>query len=313
MVMALATQNYGIRNLFKPPGPTSDVTVESITKSVLGLESTNGLIPQFLPPTSNIDVPTFRAGDPSNTPLFGYQPLTIGRLGIFAVGKAGYERTVIVLLPERGVPKNVILGVSHQFSQSRSHYQSLGWSNPRSPALVNFVLLKHIINRWGPQVLMAPEPTALVHIVRAGNGSHELGPFQNDGRFVKEALEGLAAATNNAFRVSAVQAFTFSNGIFDFNDFLAGIGSTLDVTRVINMDPRYAFHAKRPNPGTILKQYLSGETYPSGGPVPGFEFMPFERWKNERSYELAKFLPSKFQYLHNHAIPLYALALGLQT
>ncbi len=294
-----------------PPPPTSNVTVEAITKNVLGLETQHGLVRQFVPALPMIDLPTFRAGDPENMPAFSFTPLKVARLGIFACGKAGVERSVILFLPENGVPQNVLIGVSHQFKQNTAHYEGLGWTNPRSAPLIHFVLLKHLIRRWAPQVLTAPQPTAFFHIVRAAGG-HELGPFQNDGAFVKEALQKMSALTNNAFGFSSVQAFTFSNGIFDFNDFLSGIQSSLNVTRVISMDPRYAFKAKV-KPGVVAKQYLSGQTHPAGGPVPGFEFLPFKRWWNEPSHPMARTLPSKFQYLHNYALPNYTLSLGLRS
>jgi hypothetical protein len=205
-----------------------------------------------------------------------------------------------------------MIGVSHQFSQNKDFYTTLGWADPRSSALIHFVLLKHVLNRWGPQVLTAPQPTALFHIVRAGQG-HELGPFANDGPFVREVLGQMAALTGQAFSFPSVEAFTFSNGIFDFNDFLGGIGGSLNVTRVINMDPRFAFAAKRPSSTTVLKQYLSGETHATRGPMPGFEFLPYDRWRNETLYPMFLNQRSKFEYLHNYTLPLYTLSLGLRS
>ncbi len=141
-------------------------------------------------------------------------------------------------------------------------------------------------------------------------GIGELGLFARDADFVRESLRQMTQLTGNAFSYKSVQAFTFSNGMFDFNRFLKTIGSSFNVTRVISMDPRFAIRALRPSPSTVMKQYVSLTT--GGAPGPEFEKLPYGRWKNEYRYPAFEKQRSKFQYLHNHTLPKYTLSLGLR-
>ena len=86
----------------------------------------------------------------------------------------------------------------------------------------------------------------------------------------------------------------------------------VSLTRLISIDPRFAIACNRPTPHTVLRQYLTGETYSPRGPRPGFEYMPLERWKNEHSYHKVH-RNNRFAYLHNHVMPVYALRLGTHT
>ena len=187
--------------------------------------------------------------------------------------------------------------------------EPLDWAKPLSSKLIEFVLLKHVINRYGAQMLASRRQMALVYIVRAkGN---ELGPFVNDGPFVAQVLSEMAALTGGAFKFGAVEAFTFSSGIHDFNPFVRSMDGVLKVDAVYNIDPYRALAAFQPN-GAIRKQYLSGST---GGPRAGFEFLGLERWRNEFGYAERERSPQpwRFNYLHNRCMPLYTLHLALQT
>ena len=289
-----------------------ETTVRPITDAVLGMGSKNGLVQQFIPSIPIIDAATFRPGDADNAPRFTSAPRKIARLGIFACQQENSVRSVILLMPQTGRVKNVMIGVSHRFGQNTGHYQGLGWSNPESPPLIQFVLLKHVINIWGAQVLTAPRPTALVHIVRAQGkgGGGELGPFSKDGKFTREAIEQMSKLTGDTMSLDSIQAFTFSNGIMDFNKFLKATSTTLNITRVVSIDPRYSIRSMKPSPSTVMRQYVSLQT--GGAPGPEFEKLPFPRWKNEWKYQLAEKKRSKFQYLHNHTLPRYTLSLGLR-
>lgn len=288
-----------------PPTPTG-VTVRPITKAILGMEPTDGLIQQIFPPIGVVDVATFRAGDKNNTLTFSFSPGRTGRLGIFAAKKGNLERAVILVLPSSGFADRILLGVSHGFAQNTAHYEGLGWADPLSPPLIQAVLLKHVINRWGAQTLAGRKSMGLLHIVRAAGV--ELGPFAHDGAFVKEVLTQLVARTNNAFAFNSVEAFTFSSGINDFNTFLNALSGQLPVAAVYNIDPAKALPCVRPA-GATVKQFLSGQT---GGPKAGFEFMPLGRWVNEAAFMTHNVI-GDFNYLHNHCMSLYALHLGIQT
>jgi hypothetical protein len=284
----------------------SSQAVRPITQEILGMEADHNLIKQTLPSIGVIDVTSFRKGDPKNEPQFLSAPGAVGRLGIFAAKKGDLERAVILLLPLTGKPTRVCIAITQGFAQASATLEPLGWKDPLSPELIKFCLLKHVVNRWGAQTLAAKRDTALMYIVRAKG--KELGPFANDGPFVRQCLEEMASLTDDAFSFDEVEAFTFSSGIVDFNRFLNSLKGQLTVKAVYNIDPAQGLAAAAPG-GATLKQYLSGQT---GGPRPGFEFMPIDRWKNEFYFDRHKSV-GLFQYLHNHAMPLYALNLGMRT
>ncbi len=288
-----------------PAPPSSSVTVRSITQAVLGMQPTNGLISQIFPTIPIIDVATFKQGVASNAPQFRTVAMKVGRMGIFAAGKDGVERAVILVVPAGGANR-VLIGISHGFAQNTAYYNALGWQDPLSPGLIQDVMFRHVIKRWGVQTLAAKKPMALFHIVRAAGV--ELGPFANDGAFVREALEQTASLTGNAFSFGAVEAFTYSSGISDFNPFIASVAGHLNVAGVYNIDPAHATSANRPA-SAFARQYLSGMT---GGPRPLFEYMPLQRWKNDPFYYQHK-TAGTFQYLHNFTMPGYTLYLGIQT
>jgi hypothetical protein len=308
LIAALEAIGQAMAGAAAPPPAvqTSTATVWSINQLALGMTGVNGLIQQIIPAIGVIDVPTFRPGVQSNTPLFTFAPPTIARLGIFAAAKNGVERAVILVLPPSGVPDRVMIGIGHGFAQNVLTYQALGWDDPLSPDLIRFVLLKHVINRWGAQVLAGKKPMALMHIVRAAGV--ELGPFANDGLFTRDVLTQLRAQTNNAFSFETVEAFSYSSGISDFTLFVNSISSTLNVGAVYNIDPKPAMAAPMPA-GGVRKQYLSGETGASF--KAGFESMLRPRWQNEMRYPMEHNIPLK--YLHNHCLPDYTLFLGIQT
>lgn len=298
----------------QPPTPVpGSQAVRPINQAMLGTPGTNNLVEQFLPSIGLIAESTFRAGVASNAFDFRSSAPSVGRLGIFAAKKGEVERAVILLLPRTGTPKGVLICITQGFAQSWKTLEPMGWSDPLSPVLIQFCLLKHVINRWGAQTMASRKELAFLYIVRAKG--KELGPFANDGPFVRQTLTELVALTNGAFSFDTVEAFTFSSGISDFNPFVSSLNGILNVRAVYNIDPASALGAVQP-PGAVRKQYLSGQT---GGPKGGFEFLPIQRWSKEFSYPIRETFvkpdsPSwPFNYLHNHCMPMYVLHLALQT
>jgi hypothetical protein len=294
-----------------PPGPTpvSTSAVRPITQQILGVASPNNLITQVIPSIEVIAESTFRAGVTSNKPSFRSVSPTAGRLGIFAAQKGSLQRAVILLLPPTGVPDRVIICITQGFAQATATLDPLNWGDPLSPALINFVLLKHVVNRWGAQTLASRKQMAFVYIVRAKGD--ELGPFKNDGPFMRQVLTEMASLTNQSFSFGNVEAFTFSSGISEFNTFVTAINGVLPVRALYALDPAPAVGTAQ-LPGVVRKQFLTGAT---GGPRAGFEFMPIDRWSNESQFATRNTFPAPagFNYLHNHCAPKYFLHLGLQS
>lgn len=307
--MGVIEQLLELLSVAPPPSPASqasDAKVRPITKQILGMEPTDGLIEQIIPPVTVISVPTFKPGVIRNAPQFTGTPMRTARLGIFAAGKASSsERAVILVLPGSAVPDRVVIGISHGFGQNADYYGNLGWSDPLSPPLILDVLLRHVVKRWAPQVLAATPARAYLHIVRAAG--RELGPFANDGAFVRNVLSALVGLTNNGFLFQHVETFTYSSGIDDLNVFIGAASGHFNIEAVYSQDPAKATPARRP-PNAKLRQFLSGMT---GPPRPGFEFMPLHRWKHELFYYQYKAV-GEFEYLHNFVMPQYTLHLGMQ-
>jgi hypothetical protein len=286
--------------------------VRPITQQVLGMSGTNNLIQQTIPAISVISVGSFVAGSVNNQPSFTFSPGKVARLGIFAAQKSGKERAVILLLPGVGKPDRIIICITQGFAQAARNLEQLHWKDPLSPDLIKFTLLKHVVNRWGAQTLASKKQMAFLYIVRARD-ANELGPFANDGAFVRQVLTELAALTNGAFSFEHVEAFTYSSGITEFNRFAQSLAGQLSLEVTYGIDPNPAVPAA-PSSGAIRKQFLSGQTF--SGPVPpaGFEFMPAHRWANEDRFSAMNTFPAPalFNYLHNWVMPMYTLYLGIQ-
>jgi hypothetical protein len=280
-------------------------TVTPLTAEVLEFSAgPDQLIRQFLPAISVIDVSTFRRGDAHNVFSFKGVAGTTCRLGIFACSDGSSERSVILALPQSGAVDRIVIGISHGFAQNAHIYGPLGWNNARSKPLIQRVLLAHVINRWGAQVLAGKPQTGLFHIIRGAG--RELGPFARNGAFVRECLNKISEITQGAFSFDHVEAFTFSSGIYDFNTFLGAAGGHLNIEAVYNIDPAGGTPCSLPR-GATRKQFLSGTT--TRALPAGFEHLLMPRWRNESSYGR---IADRFNYLHNHCMPLYALHLGLQ-
>ncbi len=281
--------------------------VRPINDQILGMNGPDNLIEQILPARMLIDPASFRRGVPSQVLRFGGFPMQAVRLGLFAAGQGGVERCVMLVLPKSGAPKRLMIAVTQTFAQAneKGDLDKLGWSDPLSKPFIEFALLKHVVNRYAPQVIASKREMGFVYILRA-KGSAELGPFQKGSPFWAQVLGEMAALTGGAFAFDEVEMFTYSSGINEFNTLLGQLKGVLNVVGVHNIDPANALQIARPDKG-FATQFLSGQT---GGPRPGFEFLPHPSWKNEPLFRQNE--PKLFDYLHNKVMPGYCLHLGIQ-
>ena len=294
------------------PG-TASGAVRPINQEILGQPGTDNLVLQALPSIGFIVASTYRRNDSANLPMFMSTPPMVARIGIFAARNGAQERGVILALPALGFVNRVIVCVTQSFQQASPWLDPLGWSNPLSKPFIEYVLLKHVVNRFAPQILASRLDTALVYLVRA-KGDPELGPFATDGAFLKQVLGDLSALTNGAFAYRHFETFTFSSGILDFNKFLRGLGNQFDIAKVYSLDPSGAITAAAPT-GTPMRQFVTGATMRSSNPPAGFEYMPLARWAKEFQFNAYSKGNARVvnDYLHNTCAPNYFLYLGLNT
>jgi hypothetical protein len=289
----------------------SEFLVRPITREVLGMSEANHLAGQTIPAQALVDVASFRAGVASNVLRFRLAAPTAGRLGVFACSAGASTRAAMLLLPMGGMATSVLVGVTHGFGQGAWLYGPLGYGNPLSVPFLREVGRRFVRDRWGPQVLAGRKPLALLLLVRAHEGSSEMGPFAGDGAFLARVIAAIETITGGAFAHRSVEFFTYSNGIGALNSLLETAARHLTVSAIYNIDPEGARPAAHVG-GAALKQYLSGQT---GGPRAGFEYLPFARWANEADYHAVR--PSTrgalFDYLHNGVMPSYCLYLGIET
>lgn len=292
--------------LLPGPGPQpAPSAVRCINTEMIGMTGADNLVDQILPVRMMADMSTFRRNAPADRIKFRPIPMGLCRLGIFAARKGTMERVVILALPKEGKADRMCIAITQGFGQAASALNKLGWHNPLSKPFVEFALLKHVVNRYAPQIMASKKTMGLLYILRANQGGHELGPFANDGAFTLQVLNELVALTNGAFSFDTVEAFTYSSGISDFNTFIASISDKMSIAGTYNIDP--AKGAPAASGGGFRMQFLSGQT--TNGPKPGFEYMPHPRWVNEPLYRANE--PNLFSYLHNHAMPGYCLNIGI--
>jgi hypothetical protein len=120
------------------------------------------------------------------------------------------------------------------------------------------------------------------------------------------AVEGIMMESGRAFGIDSVDVVTFSSGIYDTNQFIAVGGKGLNILGACNQHPAGGTEISRAVP--VRRQYLSGMT--TGGPRPGFEFLPLYRWENEPNRK-TMFPNDAFNYLHTWCIPQYTLHLAM--
>jgi putative peptidoglycan binding protein len=284
--------------------PDTAGTVRSINQEILGRNGPDNMIEQLLPTRMMINFPTFVRNAPSNVLNFIPFISQAVRLGLFAAKKGAFERCVMLTLPKSAKPDTLLIVITQTFGQAREQLDPLGWQNPLSKKFIEFALLKHVVNRYAPQVTASKKTMGMLYILRADQGP-ELGPFANDGPFVKQVLDELVGLTNGAFSFGTVEAMTYSSGILEFPLFLGSINGLLNVGTLYNIDPAGGVGVG----GSSKVQFLSGMTTLGVGRG-GFEFMPHARWKFESSFREKE--PNLFNYLHNNVMPNYCLHLGIQ-
>lgn len=293
--------------------PQPDPLVRLITDEIVGtFPSKDNLITQILPARGCIDIASYKPGPNGGALQFSFMPLRTGRLAIFAAKKNGVERAAILLLPQNERPDRLLICISQGFggqgAQTIKTLEGLNWKNPLSPQLINFCLLKHVVNRWGAETLHGRKNMGFLYIVRSAG--QELGPFANDGPFVRQALTEMQGLTNNAFSIDQIETMTFSSGISEHNTFVNAISSQLNVVCCYGIDCNPQLHVNAPK-GAKRREFRSGVTSKEP-PLAGVELLPFGRWSNEMLFNTPA-AKDQFNYMHNWTMPQYMLFLGIQT
>jgi hypothetical protein len=285
----------------------SSLVVRTVSHEIFGGPADN---PWRTAPTSEfkaISMATFLPGRADNKPKFVPVGSVTTEIAIFAAKMGASERAFLVMRPPNTSPKKLLFVVSHGFGQSHAYYNALGYSNPLSKPLMHDVFDRFVLGRWGNQLLAATSDYALVMPVRAGGGGSEYGPFMSTPGLCTQVIARIIGLTKGGIGADEVDVVTFSSGISDTHLFLGTGGKGLNFNRGINQDPAGA--VGMPNLVKIKKQYLSGQT---GGPFPGFEFMPMDRWENEEHFA-DKYNMDTFNYLHTWCIPQHTLYLAYKT
>ncbi len=299
-----------LRNLglWPPPDPVPsppEPAVRPINREIVGLTGQDNLFEQILPSRMMVDMSSYVRRSETNIFRFRPIPMMVCRAGIFAARRGQAERVVILVLPRDVRAERLCICITQGFGQAADVLNRLGWSNPLSKPFIEFALLKHVVNRYGPQVIASKKNMGLLYILRANQGGHELGPFANDGDFTLQVLRELVALTGGAFSFDAVEAFTYSSGISDFNTFVGSLAGKVNVAGTYNIDPAHG--AEAASGGGFRVQFLSGQT--TRGSRPGFEWLPHSRWRNESLWRANEH--SRFNYLHNYVMPTYCLNIGI--
>jgi hypothetical protein len=288
-----------------PVTPAHELIVREVTTELYGKAELDLRVPGL----PLIDVASFLAGDPANVLEFTTATPSM-RLRVFAAKWGTVERAYWLMLPWAHKASSLMIVISHTFGQNDRIYRGVDYSNPLSKALLDFVKDHFVTSRWGGQVAAARADMALLMPVRARSGTGgagELGVFADHGGIGARIVTRIAALADAMAVLQDVGVVTYSNGISDANAFIHAGGSGLKFTRTINQDPA---HGVAIASSPTRKQYLSG--YTTGGPRPGFEYMPDERWVNDprRAVQQAAWGRG---YLHDWTLPQYTLALALST
>jgi hypothetical protein len=138
-----------------PPGPTpaAGAAVRPITQQILGVTSPNNLIAQVIPSVEVIAESAFRAGVASNKPSFrSVSPTTRASRHFRGAERQHPARRHLAVASHRR-PRSRDHLITQGFGQDTATLDPLNWGDPLSTALINFVLLKDVVNRWDPQTL----------------------------------------------------------------------------------------------------------------------------------------------------------------
>ncbi len=281
--------------------PAHELVVRDVTNDIFNVDKftyNTGAEPTVL-------MPTFRPGDPNNA--FQFNPSAPGpavNLRVFAAKIGSVERTYWLMLPFNNRPTSLMIVISHGFGQNWAYYSNLGFANPMSKPLLVDVRDRFVLHRWGHQVATSRPSMALLMPVRAAGGGSELGPFISQGGMGANIVASIMAKADALAALNEVNVVTFSSGISDANTFIASGGRGLKFNLMVNQDPAGGVNMLGPS----RKQYLSGWT--TGGPRPGFEFLPIRRWQNDPKFGEMKAQLGD-EYLHTWAIPTFTLGMAL--
>jgi hypothetical protein len=286
-------------------GEAVTLIVRPVTAQTLGGAPESLWRSTTTPDTAVVDVSTFRMGGSGPLNFLRVKGKSV-KIAVFAAKLGFVERAFILLTPLSGKPSNLTIVITHGFGQNDKYYSGLGYSDPLSPDLIKDVNLRFVLGRWGAQLMAASNDYALLLPVRAkGGGQGELGPFISHANTGTGIVATIRAQTDNAFGIDRVEVVTFSSGIYEANQFVAVGGKALNIKRAINQDPAGGVPFTTAVPER--KQYLSGQT--TGGPRPGFEYLPLPRW--DREPDGKKLYKDTFNYLHTWCIPQYTLYLAM--
>ncbi|WID96876.1 peptidoglycan-binding domain-containing protein [Bosea vestrisii] len=298
------------------PVPKKPSAVRLITDEIVGaFPAANGLITQIIPPIAVIQTATYKQGAGGPPLDFQTMPGTTGRLAIFAArNKDGIERAVILLLPAQVNPDRLLICISHGFggqgAKTRARLKALNWTDPLSKPLIQYVLLNHVINRWGAQTLAAQKRNlGYMQIVRSGAPGGELGAFAKDAAFLQQVLIEMRDLTNGSFSFNTLETMTFSSGIGDHNLFVSQAEKRFDIAASYAIDPQP--QARPLNSKGKKRLFRSGVTS-HAPPLPGSDFLPVGRWTKEWQH-FRLLIDKEFDYMHNWTMPFYCLYLGIQT
>jgi hypothetical protein len=286
------------------PSPAADLVVRDVTKEVYGVDE----ISNATSGGSIVNVTTFKAGDPRNVLDFVPRSGCPVRLKLFASKIGTVERTYWLMLPREGAAQGVMIVISHGFGQGEWHYGPLGYNNPFSKPFLDDVKLRFVLARWGMQLAFLRPQMGLLMPVRAKGGTGggtELGPFVSQSGLGTRIVNQIAALSHADFLLKTVGVVTFSSGVYDANTFIRVGGHGLPFALAVNQDPAGGMAIAG---GGMRRQYLSG--YTTGGPRPGFEYLPDPRWIIEPQRTAMKAQLGR-EYLHTWAVPTYTLALAL--
>ena len=278
-----------------------DLVVRNVTKEIFGLEKfgfRTGAEPTVM-------MSTFRPGDAKNA--FEFNPAAPGpivELWVYAAKIGNIERTYWLMLPFGTTATSLMVVISHGFGQNWAYYSKLGFGNPMSKPLLIDVRDRFVLRRWGHQVATSRSSMALLMPVRSAGGGGELGPFISQNGLGAKIITSIVLQADAVAALTEVNVVTFSSGIYDANTFIASGGRGLKFNLMVNQDPAGGVNIS----GSSRKQYLSGWT--TGGPRPGFEFLPISRWQNDPRFAEMKTALGD-EYLHTWAIPTYTLGIAL--
>jgi hypothetical protein len=281
--------------------PAHELVVRDVTNEIFGVDKFSfrtGAEPTVL-------MSSFKPGNPNNAFLFNpAAPGPAVNLRVFAAKIGGIERTHWLMLPNNRATSLMVV-ISHGFGQNWAYYSKLGFGNPMSKALLLDIRDRFVLRRWGHQVATSRSSMALLMPVRSAAGGGELGPFISQAGLGAKIVASILIQADAAAALGEVNLVTFSSGIYDANTFIASGGRGLKFNLMVNQDPSGGAHIG----GPVRKQYLSGWT--TGGPRPGFEFLPMPRWQNDPKLEEMKAALGR-EYLHTWALPTYTLGMALR-